>query len=624
MAYRRPAVTVTQEFVGLQPALAAFSLPNCIIGPAFSIVRDAAAGSISGNGSDVSLAYPGLLVGQTVDLSAEDPSFPITSRPVSAKATNVMVTIESAQTYSVAGTMSVSSANAKEGDKIVVASGDNAGTYTVRSASGGVATLTTPLADPTEPSIVADLVRKGADTTLESDEFTASSTAVTILAGLKVGGYNVRSADFKVSYRALRNDLAANVREFSRLSDLQAFFGVDQIHPQNTLAYGLQIALQNTVTPVNGLGLNEMGMADEVLAHQAALDVLTMTEMYALAPLTQSPAVASIYKSHVESMSTSARAKERIVVTNRKLLTVQTLSAASFGTVSADGTKLTNPSASFITDGIAAGMFVQVSEGAPHVGRHKIGSVISETELLFQTPLTTTSSATAVSFVLNRDMTRSEQAEFIASYSRSLGSRRVVSLWPDELRAPVANVLQTVPGYFGACAIVALVTGLPTQQGFTNLAISGFLGLNHSTKYFNEEQLDTIAGGGTMILSQDGPEQPLFIRHQLTTDTSAIKFQELSLTKNVDFASKFIRNQYKPYIGRYNIVNTTLDELRTTAKSIITFLSETTRLPRVGAVIRGGQLKTLAEDPTQIDTVRMRFKLDFPVPLNNIDITIEA
>jgi hypothetical protein len=133
-----------------------------------------------------------------------------------------------------------------------------------------------------------------------------------------------------------------------------------------------------------------------------------------------------------------------------------------------------------------------------------------------------------------------------------------------------------------------------------------------------------MADGGTFIFAQEGEESPLFVRHQLTTDRSAIKFQEYSFTKNCDYCCKFIRNAYKGYIGVYNIVESTLDELRNTAKAVLTFLKDDTRLPRIGGVIRSGQLTKLEESTTQIDTVIMRFKLNLPIPLNNLEITVEV
>ena len=169
-----------------------------------------------------------------------------------------------------------------------------------------------------------------------------------------------------------------------------------------------------------------------------------------------------------------------------------------------------------------------------------------------------------------------------------------------------------------------MITGLPTQQGLSNLSISGFLGFEHSTRYFNDDQLNVIAEGGTTIFSQDGSDQPLFIRHQLTTDRSAIKYQELSITKNVDYIAKFLRSTYAPYVGQYNITDTTMDVLKTAAQAVINFLKDSTRIAKFGGVIRSGSLVSLAESTTQLDTVEMRFSFAIPVPLNNIDITVQV
>ena len=127
-----------------------------------------------------------------------------------------------------------------------------------------------------------------------------------------------------------------------------------------------------------------------------------------------------------------------------------------------------------------------------------------------------------------------------------------------------------------------------------------------------------------MIFAQDGADQPLYVRHQLTTDRSAIKFQEYSITKNVDFIAKFWRNTYAKYIGQYNIVDTTMDSLKTTAGAGIKFLKENTRIPKFGGVIRSGALTSIKESDTQIDTVIIRFAFSIPVPLNQIDITIQV
>ena len=199
----------------------------------------------------------------------------------------------------------------------------------------------------------------------------------------------------------------------------------------------------------------------------------------------------------------------------------------------------------------------------------------------------------------------------------------MVMTWPDVVNCPVGNTVVALPGYFLNCAVGALTTGLPTQQGLTNLSISGFSGVVHSTKYFNNDDLNTIAGGGVMIFVQDVLNQtPLFIRHQLTTNTSAVLFQEYSVTKNVDFIAKFIRTNYLQFIGQYNIVDQTLDDLKLNAKSIINYLTENTILPQFGGVLVSGALSSITQNPSQLDGLLETWTLTVPIPLNNLDITL--
>lgn len=629
MAYRRPAVTVTQEFSGLAPALAAFALPSCIIGPAFQLISNDDCGNYTGIIG--SFNYASLPAGGVVDTAELDTESPFQVSQFPLKVTLQAVTVQvlatqtdgaatDALTFTTAATLTAVLA----GDKLVIVGGPNAGSYGIRTVGTGTLGLTGELPDPLETAMSFSITRAVASYEVPTASVTASTTGVSLPSGLQASGLDILAGTVLVTYRALRNDMAAVVAEFSKLSDIQsAFGGLDQINPANPLAYGLQIALQNTVTPVNGLGLSNLATADEVLAHTGALDVLKMTDMYALAPLTQNAAIATMYKTHVEGMS--LKSKERVALVGRKLLKILTMQdESSTGSLAANGQTFTDANAAFLENGVAAGMMIEIKSGN-FAGRYKIGTVDSEIKVTLATAVDgVTSIQSPLTYEANRDMSKTEQANFLAGYSSAIGSRRVVNMWPDILKAPVGASLKEVEGFYGACAIAGLTTGLPTQQGFTNLSISGFLGSNHGSNYFDDDQLDLIAGGGTMILAQDGPEQPLYVRHQLTSDTSAIKFQEYSLTKNVDFASKLIRNNYKKFVGQYNIVPTTLDELRTNAKGIISFLAESTRLPKIGGVIRAGSLKQLIEDPTQIDTVKMRFKLDFPVPLNNIDIVVEA
>lgn len=810
MAYRRPGVTVTQVFVGLAPALAAFSLPSVTVGPAYQLIDGDDLGSYAGSETDYAYASaPGGSVPDTEAL-AEDELYPITKKPIAVTLKGIKAQVVSEQTETGYGSGTSFSddtasvfADVLEGDELVVvetaavsivsdtngiaddanptwltegAAGDfdnvkagdsvevtagtnvNVGTYgVVAKAAGGILILDASLSDGVGPSVDVSYAITGArgdnnvgvykiksvtdgnnivlesplaeeeylvnyhiqrnadDKTLVRDtDYTASVIAITLEAGLQTDGLDIISADVYADYRALRTDLAAQPREYGSVTDLEATFGVGQIKPANPLAYGLSLMLQNTVTPVSGLGLSADYATDEALAFTKASDALALVDLYAIALLSHSPVVHTMFKNHVEQLSAPDRKLERIALVNSKLILVSVLQEESttvdtennsrgivgtqingindgialsklttptsdlfedvapgdkvvvqsgtnvtpgtyavdsvddtenvtldsaFATgaatdiqfyiirldgLGADGKTFYDRNASYLTDGIAAGHYLSILSGSLE-GRYQIGSIVSDKELVLESAVFgVAASVDSINYQVDRDFTKAEQAANVKGYGESIGSRRVVHTWPDVLKAPVGLSIEDLPGYFAGSVVAALVTGLPTQQGFTNLAVSGFLGLDHSSRYFSESQLDIIADGGNFILAQDGPNQPLYVRHQLTTDRSAIKFQELSVTKNVDFIAKFLRTTYAPFIGVYNIVDSTIDTLKTTATAAISFLKDKTIFPKIGGVIRSGSLILIEEDPNQLDTVNMRFGFQIPLPLNNIDIVIEV
>ena len=113
----------------------------------------------------------------------------------------------------------------------------------------------------------------------------------------------------------------------------------------------------------------------------------------------------------------------------------------------------------------------------------------------------------------------------------------------------------------------------------------------------------------------------LYVRHQLTTDTSTIQYQELSITKNVDLIAKFFRRLYAPFIGIYNVTDTLLDILKTMTSAGIDYLKGSTA-PRVGGVLREGSISKIGEDANMPDTVNIVLDVSIPYPLNNIKVTL--
>jgi hypothetical protein len=287
-----------------------------------------------------------------------------------------------------------------------------------------------------------------------------------------------------------------------------------------------------------------------------------------------------------------------------------------------DGTTFFDRAASFMSGGVAPGHRLTVLAGA-FAGTYVISAVTSDKEIVLAQAIPGVSTLqSGVQYRIDRNLTKDEQAAVVSGYSAALGSRRVYHVWPDNVGTVYGQDVVDLPGYFPAAGIAAWVSGFPTQVGFTNKSLVGFIRQKHSSRYFSDSQLNAVADGGTMILAQDGDGQVLYVRHQLSTDRSSIKFQELSITKNVDFLAKTIRSRYSRYIGQFNIVDTTMDALKSEAAALIIYFRDTLRVPRYGGAIRSGELSYLRESPTQIDAVEVKFNFSIPVPLNDLDITI--
>lgn len=255
--------------------------------------------------------------------------------------------------------------------------------------------------------------------------------------------------------------------------------------------------------------------------------------------------------------------------------------------------------------------------------RHTVAAVTTESQLTLGSDPTNGFGGTLedVVYTITKDLSLNEQATYLAGYATSFGSRRVVHTWPDRVAVSVNGLATMIPGYFAGPVLSGMTAGLPSQAGFTNLSVVGFVGRENSDDLFSDTQLDTIAGGGNMILTQPVADAALSVRHQLTTDLSTIYYQEFSVTKNVDLIARFFRGLYRPFLGSYNITDGLLDLLKTRGQSGISYLLDQ-RAPRVGAPLRQGQLTRIEESDDQPDTVEIDVDISIPLPLNNIKLTL--
>lgn len=766
MAYRRPGVEVIQDFQNLQPALALPTLPNLIVGPAYQVMADADVGQYNDVSGTVVVPqlfpYTGLAAGAIPDIAdLETFDLPSVQQPIG-------VTLENAYLVELSGT-----AGATGSSSPIVQFNDATSSQFATINPGAVGAplfylqiISGTGVNPSDLPLNLIVAKNTANQIVLAREVSASMSVViyrilsfhsalvippaqfTSLGIVKtvnnvslpatltdgVDNKKVAIAEVHLSWRALRPDLADVITTVSPvpsgLSALEAVFGVGQVVPSNILAYGMLCAMNNTTTPVNGLGLTATFLTNENAAYLEALDFAGDKDVYAIAICSQQPIDHQTLSSNVTSESDPAVGRERIGFINRQLLTYTVVTPGSgIGTQTGGVTSSPNNTvfrdtvtpATFITNGAHVGDFLEISAYTPvegvvrtithqagdnvtgssrtwvfanaafaaaDVGRtlrisgasngannadHVIASVTNPTTVvtsLATTPVTETFSSgvaasvvqevltaaqnafilgtrffiasvnsetqvtlqvdptsgfpgtlTGVTYRVTQNMTLDQQAAFLAGYSTSFANRRLYNVWPDIVFAPVGGTDTALPGYFSCCALVGFVSGLPSQQGLTNLAITGFDGREHGKDYFSDTELDTIAGGGTLILEQDVAQAPLFVRHQLSTDMSSVQFRELSVTKNVDLVARFFRGLMAPYIGPWNVTTALLDHLKTVTTGGISFLKNSSA-PRAGSILIDGTIVSLVVDPDEGDQIDEIVGITIPLPFNYLQLTL--
>lgn len=284
------------------------------------------------------------------------------------------------------------------------------------------------------------------------------------------------------------------------------------------------------------------------------------------------------------------------------------------------------------TTKLVSGDIIRISEPVQLAGDYIVDSVISDTRVLLSTanPFNLdamtevfTSTTPDLRYELVRPTTRDQQAEAIRDYALALAERRIVLIWPDICDISVSGVTQEVPGYHIGSIIGALVSGLPPQQPMSRLGIVGVERVPHGRvdKYFTRVQMNTMAEGGVFILEQINETDTPYVRHQLTTDTSDVKKQELSVTKSVDYIDRIVRQEYDPYLGKYNISDPLLSKLRAVSGAIVEFVHERND-PDAGPLVNEMRFEELDVSPTNATELLTSLYLDMPLPFNNLTVTM--
>ena len=465
-----------------------------------------------------------------------------------------------------------------------------------------------------------------------------------------------------LSYTAIRKDLSASARNASLIrvdnqTQLESF--MSPVDTTNPLALGMFFALVNAPgIQITGLGVdaaNDSEPYGTVEAYTKAAEFLESFEVYAIAPLTHSSSVGSLFKTHVDFMSAPSQKGERISLFNpeQPVNALDTLvgSGADGNTTGISGltfdTGIPNISALLLNQGVnpigaiatASGVFLDIGDGKNYSISGVSGSIVTirttgfppgtnddnfySTTALNAPPLPaqliqrTFAVRIRGAALVNPDGSIDKNA-IAAAYSamgQAYGDRRLWMTAPDQCAATIGGIEQILQGFYMNAGIAGMIGQQPPQQSFTNFPMSGYTRVIGSTNYFTESQMNIMAAGGTYLIVQDAASAPLIARMALTTDLTSVETRTDSITKVVDFTAKFLRRGLKNFIGRFNITQAFLDQLGTVIGGLGGYLVE------VGVLV-GFNLNNIIQDEQAPDTVLVDCLIDPPYPCNYIRITL--
>lgn len=444
-------------------------------------------------------------------------------------------------------------------------------------------------------SIVVDLLSAstGALTHLTPGthfSFNPSTNVITISGSIGSGTYTP-----VVGFLSTVSGLYNTVTDIESVSDIKNVLKLtDTSAPSlNPLGFGAQLALTNA----GGAALKVINIAADVDAeHTAAQELLELTDVYSIAVLSHDASSAVSYKTHVETQSGPTKKKERIAFINH----LQDWTAAK------------------------SAMATAIQAQSVAIGSRRVVNVFSDAAYVLETRHINTLRSSFLNAVWGNEVNRPALTTVDYTFGGTTYKKGtpitdsfLASLISNSLVGADGTIpaLVPVPGYFYCAALAGAVAAKSPQQPLTNVAVTGFDRAYKTTDYFTEDQLNTMASGGTWIMVQESPAAAVVTRHQVSTDNTSITKRELSVTNAVDYVAKTMRNSLKPYIGRFVIDDNFISLVFTVLTGIALFM-------RRSGILRDVKINSVVQDNINPDTVLVEVELIPLYPANYIKITL--
>lgn len=535
--------------------------------------------------------------------------------------------------------------------------------------------------------------------TVQSVVFNVANTEITLVqaqtvdvtAATVTGSYKgtngatvaINQASIKIGYTA------RSTKDANRLLKIEKTDDLDQLGED--LPYNpLRVAARLCKGAAGDNAIYVIIAEDESIeSYSRAFEMAEGSVLYTVVPLSQSIAVASEAKIHVDAMSTPKNAKWRVcfinlpqpvegVVVNKRPSGLLNLNVTVTGT--APNVEIQNTSKVTLTDNsnnlsaVFAGMYLKVYEQLgvantlPQTGGslvnddsyetadavtkylriYKVKARISNTKLELE-PLPYTGSngiytqkdvnslypEAGVTYLVNYEVLEvlnfDQRSQAIGRMAQSFGNRRVNYVPQTKCDVPFVDAdgverLELMSGLMILASLAGLISNTEPHQPMTKITIPGIRNVYEAKDMYSAKQLSVQATGGCWIVAQEKGGLPYTWR-QLTTSSVGVKHREFSVTKNVDEISMGLYTDLGNIPGRNNKYPKTI--AKADQQIIATLNNRTAEVPGfddsdIGPQILSYSTEGTIEDPFLLDTLRNKIKVEVPLPVNKMIVSLYA
>jgi len=518
--------------------------------------------------------------------------------------------------------------------------------------------------------------------------FDTTNQLIYLKGGLNRDGggveYQSSTAQLAAGYTALRTDITAAgaspaVQIYSTYAEMETAIG--PVNSSNPLALGVYLAMLNAPNiQVKAFGVEETStlMAyGTTSAYAKAFDFLQSADVYAIAPMSDSPAVHELLDAHVTAMADPTTGKsERVCFvcedspTERTPTTCGsapnttapfnkiagtsfevTIDAATGFNIAAvlagktDANGATVPISGAVT--IENGLYITRTDDPfkYSVSEIKAGNVLkcritgfsagsgpgttgnddnfyatTMVEAGGDSPAWDADGETVTLYVRQASIDtttstgRAQLAAALASKATAYGYRRVRYVQPSSATYLESGSSTSIHGMYTCAALAGLCASTAPQQSFTGLTLAGIESVSGSWDLLSASDMDTAAGGGVWWLIQQDSYSAVETRHQLTTDVTSLQTREASITHVLDYITKRLRVSMQGLAGKFNLTRNFLDYVSILVSSVIGGMT--------GTIVSKITITNIYIDSQQPDTLYVDISVTPYYPANQINVTL--